>query len=262
MNTPPSPSRSSLVGRVARPPPSIRARPSHSVWSALPRRPHRKCGQRGGAGSSRVTDLTMCGRLAVAKLVREHAAGLASCAPSRKERLNEHELARGHGPPDGGARPAAGHGHAGLRGAEAGGRRGQQRDGTPDRRGRRGRRRQRRHHRPGTRPGRGHRPDPGQGRPGLRHQRRPGRPGAGATCLPATGRRARRRHPAGQRGRGVHPQAIPGPRRRRLRLLRGTGRISILSGSWPRWTRHLRDHRLRQHTHPVSSTRGQPDRAI
>ena len=40
--------------------------------------------------------------------------------------------------------------------------------------------------------------------------------------LPATGRRARRRHPAGQRGRAVRPQAVPGPRRRRLRLLRRT----------------------------------------
>jgi len=55
-------------------------------------------------------------------------------APTRKERSNEHELARGHAPADGdgGGRPADG--HAGLRRAEAGGGRRQQRDGPPDRR--------------------------------------------------------------------------------------------------------------------------------
>jgi NAD(P)-dependent dehydrogenase (short-subunit alcohol dehydrogenase family) len=52
------------------------------------------------------------------------------CAPSRKERTNEHELARGHERPRGRARPAAG--HARLRRAETGGRRRQQRDGASD----------------------------------------------------------------------------------------------------------------------------------
>jgi hypothetical protein len=65
-------------------------------------------------------DLTMCGRLAGARLAHDQAH-------SRKEHRNDHELARGHAPADGRARPAAGHGHARLRGPEAGSGRRQQR---------------------------------------------------------------------------------------------------------------------------------------
>ncbi len=46
-----------------------------------------------------------------------------------------------------------------------------------------------------------------------------------------------RRYPAGQRGRALHPQALPRPRRRRLRLLRraGPGRSagSAPPATWP-----------------------------
>src|SRR5215472_11482650 len=76
---------------------------------------------------------------------------LFPCAPSGKERSNEHELASRPAPP-GRARPAAG--HARVRGAKTGGGRRQQRDGSPDRRRRGGRRRQRGDHRPGLRQGR------------------------------------------------------------------------------------------------------------
>ena len=64
-------SRSQPPSSLPQATPSIRARPSLGRWFAAPRRPHRKCGQRGGAGSSRITDLTMCGRLAVIRLARD-----------------------------------------------------------------------------------------------------------------------------------------------------------------------------------------------
>ena len=51
---------------------------------------------------------------------------------------------------------------------------------------------------------------------GLRHHRRPDRPRTGGPGPPATGRRARRRDPADQRGRAFIPQALPGVRRRLL----------------------------------------------
>ena len=54
----------------------------------------------------------MCGRLAVIRLAREQAVGLTPCAPSRKERSNEHKLARGHAPANGRARPADADGRA------------------------------------------------------------------------------------------------------------------------------------------------------
>ena len=71
------------------------------------------------------------------------------------------------------------------------------------------------------------------------------------TGPPATGRRARRRDSAGQRGGGVRPQAVPGPRRRRLRLLRRTTELG--AGSRPGHTR--RDARLvrRGPLHPPSA---------
>ena len=94
----------------------------------------------------------------------------------------------------------------------------------------------------------------------LRHRRRTDRPDASRAGPPATGRRARRRHPAGQRGRALRPQAVPGLRRRLLRPLRRTGPTRPSAPPrrrrtrWPRGGRHtltrnlaleLAPHRIR-----------------